>query len=206
MPTINASVSSADIARVASLLRGIAGGADTAMYRSINKALSTVNTQAAKGVGAYLPLKAARIKKDFTVTKARKATLAGKFVASGIPVGLINFAARMVRKGVSVKVLRKGSRKTVKHAYIAKGKNATEHVWWREYSGPRSGTGTKHAGYFGGLPSGHYMKGPVERLTGPRIEDALARDDILGPVQTAGADQLTKTMDHEVERMLQLYG
>lgn len=214
MQGVKINVSDRDLAEVRALLAGVSNGAATAIYRAINKGLSTAKTQAAKGVGARLGLKAARIKKDFSLKKARRADLSGALVSTGAPVGLINFSPRVVKKGVSVIVRRSGGRKLLKHAFRATSKKArkdgttysTEHLWWRSYSGPRSGTGTKHARYFAGLPAGNKYKGPdLERLSGPRIEDILAAPEVINVVQAKAADQYTASLVTETEAILRKY-
>ena len=215
MSAVNISLSQADLAAVEELLRGIKDGAATVIYRSVNKGLSHAQTQAVKAVGGDLMLKASRIKKDFSLRKASKSDLSGSVLAVGQPVGLLNFSANPVKKGYSVKVKRSGSRALLKHAFKAKtrklrndGSNYdTEHLWWRSYSGPRSGTGTKNAGYFAGLPSGHPMKGPeLERLTGPRIEDIFGREDILSDVEAKAADKIVEDLGKETYNLLRRYG
>lgn len=214
MTSISIGVSEADIASVQSLLRGISGGADLALSRAINQGVSTGKTQGVKEVGKYLNLKASRIKKNFDVRKAKKSNLSGAVLATGRPVGLLNFGARSVKKGYSVKVLRKSSRTLLKHAFKAKTKKLrnngttyeTQHLWWREYDGPRTGIGTKFAGYFAGLPKGHELKGPLHRLSGPRIEDVFARDDILGTVQAGASEKMQAKLMSEAERILARHG
>lgn len=215
MTAINIEISESDLADVVSLLSGIKDGAATAIYRSVNKGLSHAQTQAVKAIGKELTLKAGRIKKDFSMRKANKANLTGAVWATGQPVGLLSFSARPVKKGYSVKVKRSGSRTLLKHAFKAKTRKLrndgseyeTEHLWWRSYQGPRSGTGTKYAGYFAGLPAGHPMKGPqLERLSGPRIEDIFGHNDILTDVQAKSSDKITESLGKETYNILRRHG
>lgn len=214
MTAVKIDVSETDIANVRFLLKGISGGADLAISRAVNQGVSTGRTQGVKEVGKYLNLKASRIKKDFDVRKATKANLSGAVWATGQPVGLLNFGARSVKKGYSVKVLRKGKRTLLKHAFRAKTKKLrnngtayeTEHLWWREYDGPRTGTGTKFVAYFAGLPHGHELKEPLQRLSGPRIEDVFAKPGMMDTVQAVASEKMQAKLMSEAARILARHG
>jgi hypothetical protein len=215
MPSISIEISQQDLTDVVNMLSGIKDGAATAIYRSVNKGLSHAKTQAVKAIGQELTLKAARIKKDFSMRKASKSVLSGAVWATGQPVGLLNFSANKVKAGYSVKVKKRSSRTLLKHAFKAKTRKLrndgseyeTEHLWWRSYDGPRSGTGTENVGYFAGLPAGHPMKGPeLERLTGPRIEDIFGQDDILSDVQDKASAKITENLGKETYNLLRRFG
>ena len=214
MTTIDVEFSEQDISDVKSMLSGIKDGAATAIMRAINQGLSTGKTQGAKEVGQIYTLKSSRIKKDFDMRKATKAELSGSVWATGEPVGLLNFSANKVNAGYSVKVLKSGGRSVLKHAFKAKTRKArkdgttyeTEHLWWRSYDGPRSGSGTTFVGYFGGLPSGHKFRDPIERLEGPRIEDALSRPEVLAKVQDAASEKMQSKLATETYNLLRRYG
>lgn len=205
MVAVNITISSEDIASVAALLSGITNGAATAIYRSVNKGLLNAQTQAVKAIGKDLMLTASRIKKDFSMRKANGSDLSGAVWATGQPVGLLNFSANKVKSGYSVKVKRSGSRSLLKHAFKAKTRGV-EHLWWRSWDGERTGTGTKNVGYFAGLPSRHMMKGPLERLTGPRIEDIFGNEDILTAVESQASEKITENLSKETYNLLRRYG
>ena len=210
MTAVKISVSNSDIARVRALLSEVSGGAELAISRAVNQGISTGRTQGVKEIGKILNLKASRIKKDFDSRPASKSNLSGAVWAKGRPVGLLNFGARAVKSGYSVKVYRSGKRSLLKHAFKARTKKVkndgttyeTEHLWWRKYDGPRSGTGTLHVGYFSRLPSDHYLKIPLKRLQSLRIEDVLARDEVLGKVQAAASEKMQTKLMVETERIL----
>ncbi len=213
--TAKIQASRTDILKVEAMLKDIKGGANLALARAINQGVSTGKTQAVKSIGQYLNLKAARIKKDFAIKKAKKTDLTGYVSATGKPVGLLNFGARATKKGYSVKVKRKGSRKLLKHSFKAKTRKArkdgsnyeTEHLWWRKgYGGARTGTDTKYAGYFASLPADHYLKRPLHRLSGPRIEDVFAKSGIYDPVQAVAAEKTNQKLMSEAERILSRHG
>jgi len=206
-------ISQADINKVKEMLSEIKGGADLALSRSINKGVSTGKTQATKSIGGYLNLTATRIKKDFTdsYNSTRKNLTAG-IVAKGQPVGLINFGATARKGGYSVKVLKSGARKFLKHSFKAKFKKTsvngtweTEHLVWRlNFGGSRKPEVTA-VGYFASLPRKHFKKAPLDRLEGPRIEDIFARQDIFDPILKLTNDRVIESIDVEIETILRRY-
>jgi len=206
-------VSETDMAQIDNLLGDIKNGATKAMVTSINSTLVTVNTQAAKSVGAYLALTAKRIKQNFRVTKANYSKVSGEFASTGKPIGLINYAARQLKSGVSFKVLRTGSRKTLKHAFIARGKGKEGdgtrsdklHVWWRAVVWKRP---INPSLSYSALPrmfrfpdSGGKEKG-ILRRTGPRIEDALGSNNIFQPLQELAGETFQKNLGIKIDDIL----
>lgn len=189
-----------DILKVRSMLNGIKGGADTAIYRSINKGISHGKTQAVKAIGQELNLKAGRIKQDFTVKKAYRDNLSGSVTATGKPVGLAQFGASARKTGVSVKVKKKGSRKLLKHAFIRKVKGV-DHLFWRQYDGPRKKV-RPGLGY-ARLPRA--FRFPIERLEGPRIEDIYDEPMVYNPVFEAAAKKTADNLMSEAENILRRY-
>lgn len=170
---------------------------------AINKTLSTAKTQAKARIGNELNLKASRIEQDLSLEKANYTTLTGRLAATGEPVGLIQFGARAVNQGVSVKVLKSNPRSTIRHAFIARGKNsATEHVFWRKtrMSGTRFPTGKPVRApwpMFGTL-----YRLPVERLTGPRIEDIFAQPKVLDPVTIQANHLFLSHVDTQISEVI----
>jgi hypothetical protein len=202
-------VNKSDISDVEYMLRGIKNGAEKALVTSINATLTTTNTQAAKAVGSYLALTAKRIKKDFTLQKANFQNIKGAFVSSGDPIGIYQYAARQLKTGVSFKVLRKGKRQTLKHAFIAKGKSTKAgtntgnlHVFWRSYNGERNPQITKKINY-GALPKEYRL--PLERKTSSRIEDALSRPSIINPLEKSSAELLQINLGKKVDEILRRF-
>lgn len=165
---------------VLSAVGNIQNGYKKVLVTSINKTLTTVKTQATARIGNELNLKAARIKEDITVQKASYSKVAGALVLSGEPVGLAQFGASQVKKGVTVKVLKSSGRSLLKHAMLAKGRGVTtkKHVFWRQYDGPRKPVMPGRD--YGVMPKEYRL--PLARLTGPRIEDIFSADSVLIPV------------------------
>ena len=184
-----------DLLKVKTMLAGVANGAPRVITRAINKTLTNVQTKAAAEIGLDLNLPAKRIKQDFALDKANYSKLSGRFVSKGGPVGLASFTGtRQVKAGVSVKVHKSKPRTTLKHAFIATAKNATN-VFWRAYEGPRK---KLRPGFsYGALPKIYRM--PVHRLTGPRVEDELAKPKVIDAVMAHADERFEYNLDHELE-------
>lgn len=175
-------INQADVAKVQALLGDLKDKYKSVMTTSINKTLTTARTQATARIANEINLKSSRIKQDFSIKKANYGDISGSLKATGEPVGLINFGANQTQKGVSVKVLKSSSRSLIKHAYIA-ARGSKEHVYWRKNRMPGTGkwpVGKKtNINWRNVAPK---FKLPVERLTGPRIEDIFAKSEVLDPV------------------------
>lgn len=198
-------VDQADIAKVQAALGDLKDKYKSVMTTSINKTLTTARTQATARIGNELNLKAARIKQDFTVKKANFGDISGSLKATGKPVGLINFGANQTQKGVTVKVLRTASRSLVKHAYIA-ARGSKKHVYWRSTprntipSAKRYLPGKQHAAPWARM--GRDIRRPVERLTGPRIEDIFAKSKVLDPVTIQAQHVYLQNVDAKIDEIL----
>lgn len=191
------SISDRDMAGIRDMLSDISKGAEKAVSLAINKTISTTKTQITKKLGETLNLKAARIKEDIQPDKATTKKLHGSIVVKGEPVGLINFAGSQLKTGVKVKVLKAGTAKLLKHAFI-KTVRGKEHLFWRKYDGVRKPV--KQNFKYAALPKKYKI--PVERLTGPRIEDILAKDEILNPINQDAANLLLENTDKAVLEIL----
>jgi len=188
---------------VLSAVGDIKNGYKQVLVTSINKTLGTVKTQATARIGNELNLKAARIKGDMTLQKANYSKVSGALICSGEPVGLVQFGASQVQKGVTVKVLRSSPRSLLKHAMVITGGNSsTKHVFWRQYDGPRKPVvpGKK----YGALPKEFRL--PLERLTGPRIEDIFAQDKVMGPVTIQANTLFLSNVDAKITEVIRRHG
>lgn len=159
------------------------------MVTSINKTLGTAKTQAAARIGAELNLTATRIKQDITIEKANYSKISGAVIAKGEPVGLAEFSPVDGPTGITVKVLRSSPKTLLKHAFLAPGKSSSNangqklHVFWRQDRSKT--TGKVPTGEKSHLPwkmFGDKYRIPLERLTGPRIEDIFGHSRIFDPV------------------------
>jgi len=185
-----------DYAELKAILRGLGPAANRITVRTINKTLTGVRTDATNEIYKKLNLTKKRIREDFAPPqKAYGSNLKGVLKCSGKPIGLYSYGAKQLKSGyVSVKVLRAGSKKKIRHAFIAKAKNATN-VFWRQtiYKKP-----VKPGFNYAKLPRAYRF--PIERLTGPRIEDIYADPPVLREVLKLG----WKRYDKELARLLQI--
>lgn len=178
-------INDSDVAQVKRLLADIKNGAKKALVTAINKTVTTTKVQVKKKLGQQINLKASRINEDLSISKANYTDISGSVSAKGEPVGLINFAGKQLKAGTKVKVYKAGTAKMLKHAFKATTKGK-EHLWWRS-----SGSDGRLVGRL-----------PVERLTGPRIEDVLAKPEIIEPIQKEAGDLLAKNIDNAVVDIL----
>jgi hypothetical protein len=196
-------IDQSSVAAVKAMLGDLKASYPKVISTAINKTLTTVKTQATARIGNELNLKAARIKEDISLQKANYGKLSGAFISTGKPVGLIQFTARQTAKGVSFKVKRTGARTTLKHAYIGKGKGGGLHVFWRKNRMPGTGkfpVGKKSKAPWQKMPK-KFSK-PVERLTGPRIEDILAQSKVLEPITIQAGTLYLSNVDNKVDEVL----
>lgn len=170
---------------------------------AINKTLSTAKTQAKARIGNELNLKASRIEEDLTLDKANYTNMSGRLTATGEPVGLMQFGARTVNQGVSVQVLKSNPRSTIRHAFIARGKNSsTEHVFWRKTRMPGSRFTTGKPVRVPWQQFGTIYRLPLERLTGPRIEDIFAQPKVLDPVTIQANHLFLANVDTQISEVI----
>lgn len=193
-----------DVNAVVKALQGIKGGARTAIMRAVNRALTGVKTDMAKETTKILNITQKRVKKDISVRKASKQNLSGRVDSAGKPINLMQFKAKQKKKGVSVKVLKQGGRKTIPGAFIFVGKNQNELVGWRKKTGSSAqyiGTKKKDPSMeYGALPKKYRL--PIEGLSGPRIQDITGRDDVMKKIEVGAGERLEKELAHQVQRIL----
>ena len=193
---------------IKSVLSDIKNGYKNVLVTSINKTLTTAKVQATARIGNEMNLKAARIKEDFTVQKANYSKISGAVSAKGKPVGLIQFGARDLHKGVSVQVLRSNPRTLLKHAFIAR-RGTKDHVFWRTgrdkvAAARKFSVGRKSTAAWPKFGDRYRM--PLERLTGPRIEDIFAKPKVFDPVSIQAGHVFLQNVDAKLTEILRRHG
>ncbi len=173
-------VNQEDIDRIKRDLKVMSDEVPVVLARTINRTVDSVSTEAGRQVRSIYGLTAARVKKNFKLRRASKVNLSGQWTSSGRPVGLLQFVAKQNTRGVSVKVMAAGTRKTIAGAFIRtpsspRTDKTGPQVFWREKSGDRL--------------VGRY---PIHRLEGPRVEDALSKPAVQQALQ-AKADSTLAT-------------
>jgi hypothetical protein len=195
-------INQADVTAVRNMLGDLADKYKSVMTTSINKTLTTARTQATARIANEINLKSSRIKKDFSIKKANYGDISGSLKATGEPVGLINFGANQTQRGVSVKVLKSSSRALIKHAYIA-ARGSKEHVYWRKNRMHGTGkwpVGKKAVANWSAIAP--RFKRPVERLTGPRIEDIFAKSEVLDPVTIQAQHVYLLNVENKIDEVI----
>jgi hypothetical protein len=201
-------VDEAQMASVMSMVSGIKNGYETVMKNAINRTLSTVQTQAVARIANELNLTSARIKQDFWILNATLARTGGGVYSKGGPIGLVSYGAKQtssLKSGMTsdlkVKVKKASSYKTIKHAFFATTTHSNAgkvvNVYWRKFKGPRSQWNPRRA--YNKLPSEYRF--PLERLTGPRIEDIYSSDIVFEPVTIQAQTIFVKNIDAEVTEL-----
>lgn len=187
-------------------LRNVRNGAPRALKSAVNRTLTGVKTDMARETQQRLALKQQRIKEDIKI--AKKATtrdFSGRVSSSGQPVSFYQFGAKQRKKGVSVRVLKSEGRKTVRGAFIARGKYGNKMVFWRQVTSDNAGKiNTKKKKpwmVYAKLPEEYRY--PVEALHGPRIQDITARPEVMQAVQDKATVRLRKELASQTDRLLQ---
>ena len=202
MPVV---VNKSDIAELQFALAGIRGATKRVLTRTINRTMTQTRNFAQKEIRKDLNLPAKRVKKDFKIIKAYAGYPKGRIQATGKPVSLASYGARQTNKGLSVIIRRSKGRKIWRHGFFAKVKGRKQ-PFWRAVEPP------KRAKYRPKWKR-RYPKflypyrpffGPLERLTGPRVEDEFIKKEVMEPtLKFAGdkfKDQLNKEMNYEIGR------
>jgi hypothetical protein len=193
-----------DLARVRLLLNEV--DAAGCMRRAINKTLDGVRTDATRAVYLDLNLTQTRIRKNFTVFKASGDDLGGVFRSKGRDINFASFqGTRVTTRGLSVKIKRAGTRTIFRHAFIwtrmTKSGELASTAFERDYGGARTRSSPL-------LPWKRFdadrkiYRHDLITLTGPRIEDILAKPAVLGPLEKSGGERLTDNVNHELEYIL----
>lgn len=100
-----------------------------AAARTLNRTAITVRAEAARLIGRTYNMKITAAKGQMEIRRATQYDLRAIISVSGRPIPLIEFDARQIRRGVSVKV--KGERKMVTHAFLATMRSGHQGVFVR---------------------------------------------------------------------------
>jgi hypothetical protein len=90
----------------------------TATYRALNRAQNKVSTEAGREIRKVYNVRQKAITSAFRKLRASMSKLTARLVIEGVRIGLIEFAARQTKRGVTVRILKSGGRKLVKGAFI----------------------------------------------------------------------------------------
>lgn len=174
----------ADVAELKILLAGVKNGAPKVLTRAINKTLTGTRTQAKREIVKRYNLTQKRVNQDFRTNKASWLRLTGGVVAKGKPLGLTSFmGTKQTKKGVTGKILKEKPRYLIKSAFLARAGITS------------TATGEKPLQAFRRFGKARY---PIERLTGPRIEDEFAKPRTYNAVTKYAQERIVETMSQEL--------
>jgi len=183
---------------VQELFKYLKDDAPRAMMRSINKTLNGARTDMTQAIYDQYNVTKTKIRKTFSIKKAGIAKLTGKVGTTGDYLNLIEFSARQTQKGVTVKILRNGSRKSFPGAFIRTINSGKKLVLQREYHKKKKAI---RPGFpYGSMPRKYRL--PVTALSGPRLQDHLEKPEILTVIERKATERLVKAAGHEADYLL----
>lgn len=217
----NVKIDPADMKEVKDLLKKLSGDdVKKATVRSVNKTMTGVRTDGIKILTEHYALTASAIRESWKIKKAYFANPLGVVSSQGTFIRLIKYSAKQVNSGVSVKVLKSGGRKIVKHAFIGRLRYAqsTDQVYRRSYHDEKhAGKSSKitmmagKVGFIWSAKQNRYIPArwlpeeyrlPVKALYGPRIQDYLADPVQIELLTDLAGQRLIKSVAHEVDYLL----
>lgn len=196
-----------DIKRYRATLGAIKKNTEPVVYRAINKSIGINRTFSIDKAYAYLNLTKTYIRTKYKAKsgkwlelKAGPGRLYGQYWHTGKPIGLINFiGTRELKNGfVSVKVLRQGKRRQLRHAFI-KSIKGVPNVWQRKPSarGGRTPTRTRQQ-YAAIMPYlAEKYRLPIERVEGPRLQDIFS-GSVLSEVEKHAVETFQRKLDEQL--------
>lgn len=161
-----------------------------AVVRALNKLSREIVNQAAREIrAAGYGFKASAIKSRF---KIRKATANNPLIVLRCfhrSVPLIEFSARQVASGVSVRV--KNGRKIVPGAFIARMPSQHEGVFRREDNAKHKRTVQRGRPVWSALP--------IKQLYGPSVAATFANATVMNVVERFTRDRYPVLLEHEIK-------
>lgn len=177
---------------VRSMLSGINRGADIALSRSINRALTTGRKVASQEIRKELNVKAADAKNQIQIYKANPSKPTGWIEAKGKPLAFstskwLRFSGKKVKKGYAFTIKKGRGRKKFKNAFEMRFKSGHIGIFVRTGSG--AGAGKRTAG--------------LKELYTTRIPDVLENEDVNKRVRDAMADQMEKELTRQAQFLIE---
>lgn len=152
--------------------------------RALNRTITGVRTDVSSGIRKRLNVKASDVRKVISVRRARAAELSAEIVIAGKGAPLAVFGARQTKKGVTIKVLRGGARKTIRGAFIATMKSGHKGVFVRR--------GKRQL--------------PIDERFGEAPAQSVLTSTIMNTVTTRARERFERELAHEMSRVLPTRG
>lgn len=152
---------------------------EKATVRALNRALDQSATAANREIRKVYNLKVAVVAKAFKKKYAREKMVYPVAVleVSGSRIGLIEFDAKQVRRGVSVRVRRGGRRKTRKGAFIA----------------------TTRSGYTGVFERRGRERYPIKNLKSITLPRAFTNAAVIKAVKQVARESIVKNFKQQLQ-------
>lgn len=206
MTSLSVSIKKADLANVHSMLSGVQKSIRPVIQQSVNRTLTGVRTDSTNEVSKVITPTKKIIRKTMTVQKMTAKDGNAIFKCKGKPLNLIYFKARQTKKGVTVQVLKSGSRSLIRHAFKTKIKN--DLVAIRQYKGERRKwvkKGGSHK-WYGILPDKYrFPNQHLKFLTSMAVPDVLGHAPTINEVLRLCDGRLTKNLnarlDYEMSKL-----
>lgn len=164
------------------MLKGLPGGYEKALARSINRALDGMRSDAVKLTRESFTVKARPLRDSITLRKAMPKDLNGEFASRGSRIGLAQFSVRPRsdttgrRRRRVVAEVRKGESSEVQNGFV-----------WNRSVFRRRGK----------------ARLPIERQTGPAAPEMMEDTVVLDELTDAANDRLEKRLRHETRALLE---
>ena len=226
---LNIRINPREIEEIKEMMKSLKGDEiKKVQVRAINKTTVGVRTDGVKMLTDYYALPSTAIRESWSISKAAFKSPVAAVSSKGAFIRLMKYGAKQVNSGVSVKVLKKGARKIVKHAFIGKliPGQSQDQVYRREWHNNKRGGNISAAaqamarkGYIWSKRQKRYIpakwmeifaqtgeyseyRNPVNALYGPRIQDYLADSTHYDVLLKLAGERLTKNMKHEIDYIL----
>lgn len=159
------------------------------MRRALSRTRSGARTETSKRVREKYNIQARRLKKDVVLTKPNYSSFSFRVIGRKKPISLISFRSksgppRQTKTGVTVAV-ETGSRKLIKHAFIARGAGGNAQVFTR---------------YLGnGRKSGRL---PIRSLKGPSAADMMLGAEVEQPLAETAQERFLTELQRNLSFLL----
>lgn len=164
---------------------GIKGKVPLALSRAINRSTESARTAAITGVRDQYTAKAKTIRDTIKITKANQSNLQAKITSIGSPLRLYNFKVTPKKPSpkrttpITVEV-KKGSKKSLPGAFVAKVKNGNVGVFSRVSD----------------------ARLPIKQLYGPAVPIMMNNNSVVDAVTKKAQETLENRIGHEINRIL----
>jgi len=202
---LNIKIDESQLRGIKFVLSGIRNGYPDAVRWSLNRTVTATKTAMSTEARKVLNLRKATVDKRIEVKKATKKDINAYVKRSGDPVSLTSFVGtKQLTRGVSAKIKKTSKRSIIQHAFISTA-NKSQQAFRRAkppYRVPVKQLPKNYKSYFAGLDKGDPRKKPIERLTGPRVEDIISKPSIIAAIQSRADEAWTKNIESQTKFLL----